>query len=105
MSSRPRLDAFNINLSRLHPSIPLSTTPPPSYKFLRDQLPPAMQSELEQALALLIKAVSCYIFVLALREFLRILEPFLDLTSLQQWHQDNRRQAGRPPQPPQPSPS
>lgn len=55
-----------------------------------------MQSELEQALALLIKAVACYIFVLTFREFLRVLEPILDLRGLQQWHQRNREAFWRP---------
>ncbi|PWY77760.1 hypothetical protein BO83DRAFT_415675 [Aspergillus eucalypticola CBS 122712] len=41
-----------------------------------------VSNELDQALALFIKAVACYIFVLTFRELLRVLEPFLDLRSL-----------------------
>ncbi|OJZ84413.1 hypothetical protein ASPFODRAFT_48443 [Aspergillus luchuensis CBS 106.47] len=58
-----------------------------------------MHSELDQALALLIKAVACYIFVLTFQELLRILEPFLDLRGLQQWNQRKREGFGRPTQP------
>lgn len=54
-----------------------------------------MHTDLEQALAQLVKAVAFYIFVLALRELLHVLEPYIDLSGLQAWAQHRRP---RPPQ-------
>lgn len=62
-----------------------------------------MHDDLEQALALLIKAVAFYVFVLALRELLHVLEPFIDLSTLQVWSERNRREFGPPPQQSAPS--
>jgi hypothetical protein len=77
----------------------------PRYKFVDNSTinQAAMHNDLEQALAPLIKAVAFYIFVLAFRELLRVLEPFIDLSTLQAWSQRNRRDFGPPPRQSSPS--